>query len=209
MFQPKLTIPFLVLFCATTLVSAQNKQQLFAASTNPYIEIGAEQPTFDEGTTMANVALLVQRPCLNFKNTNPAVQIIVPTTRHAKTSYSGSVNGDWTEIKNANLTCYKNIYPNIDLLVNRGVQPISYILLVQPNADLSAVTVQCQKEGITLEKPVFTQDFQGKETKIEGNFVLQDKIIHLVAAQYNQNELLKIDVSNLCLLFSDERIGLK
>ncbi|MEY4905246.1 MAG: hypothetical protein RLZZ292_3061, partial [Bacteroidota bacterium] len=187
----------------------QNKQQLFAASTNPSIEVGAVQTTFDEGTTMTNVALLVQRPCLNFKNTNPAVQIIVPTTRHAKTSYSGSTNSDWADTKNANLTCYKNIYPNIDLLVNRGVQPTSYILLIQPNANLSVVTVQCQKEGMTLEKPIFTQERQGKETKIDGNLVLQDKTIHLVAPQYNQNELLKIDVSNLCSLFSDERIGLK
>ncbi len=207
MFQLKFPISFLALFFAAAIATAQNKQQLYAASSNPAIEIGAAQTTFS--TTIDNVALSVQRPCLNFKNTNPAVQVIVPTTRHAKTSYSGSVDSDWTESKNATLTCYKNIYPNIDLLVNRGMQPTSYILLVQPNADLSSVVVQYQKENMLLEKPVFTQEYQGKEVKIEGHLVLEGKLIHFTTEQYNQNEVLKIDVSSLCSLFSDERIGLK
>ncbi len=209
MFQVKFPISFLVLFGAAVVASAQNKQQLYAAATNPAIEIGAMQTTFAATNPMASVALLVQRPCLNFKNTNPTVQVIVPTTRHTKTSYSSSADSDWTALQNSNVTCYKNIYPNIDLIVNRGMQPTSYILLAQPNADLSLVAMQCQKEDMLLEKPVFTQEYQGKEIKIEGSFVLQDKLIHLITKQYNQNEILKIDVSNLCSLFSDGRIGLK
>lgn len=178
-----------LLFTTNQNLFSQNKQQLIA-----------------NAMSSSNVVEKVEKinlRRLNFKNTSPKKTTIVPQTRNAKTSYSGSDSNDWAADYSAGLIIFKNIYEGIDLKILGKGTTAQYILFAQPNANIAAIMMQGEGEATTMGVPQITQEIDNHEEKIEGTYVISNNIVTIQSGNYNKNEVLKIDVSNLCEFFDN------
>jgi hypothetical protein len=185
-------LTFVLFFSTSQSVFSQHRQQFMDSAMNE-----------SKPTEIANKNNLRR---LNFKNTSPKKTTILPQTRTVKLSYSGSESSEWVADYSAGLIIFQNIYEGIDLKILGKGLTAQYLLLVKPNANISAIMMQGEGEMTQMGAPKITQEVAGHDQKIEGTYVISNNIVTIQVGNYDSNEPLKIDVSNLCEFFNNENI---
>ena len=153
---------------------------------------------------------------VEFLGANPHPEIIAEEkTSHYANYYLGHCPQGITGVYGYQKLIYKNLYPNIDLVLKRqqdaqGQEQLKYDLIVHPGGDLSQVKMQYQgMDGLALEDGRLQVDTrQGTLTEsipasywkesqavVEVSYQLQDGVVTFAANEQRPGQTLVVDPS--------------
>ena len=182
-----------LLVAILTTVSAQNKLQYYQVR-QPTAEQNASQPF----VILDGIFFPTENQNIGFQGINKRVKAEFQKHRVVKMSYSGYNAAEWADDSNSEIVWYRELYKGIDLLVTGKNDAAQFTFFISSSGNLSDIAfLTTEKHDWSVTLPNITQEINEKTRHLKGYFDTDSKKISIFCSDYNHDETLKIEFSQM------------